>query len=98
MSIQILTDEEELALRREAFSRLTEGCLFDLGGYYFFIAIKKINERRWQVIELHSGNRSRITRGVPCEESGLDFDEMGCLNIRCPFPSVLVQDKYPMCG
>ena len=43
-SLRALTPEEELELREEAFERIREGTLFDLGGERHFLAVKKIDD------------------------------------------------------
>jgi len=80
--LRVLSEEEELELRREMFIRLTSGSLFNLGQERFFIAIKKVDEKVWEVVELSRENRQRIITGQPCEHSSLHFDEMNCLNIK----------------
>lgn len=80
--LRVLSREEELENRREAFAKLKPGSLFDLGQERFFIAIKKIDEKVWEVIELTETNKKKIISGRPCEHSSLDFDDMDCLNLR----------------
>jgi len=80
--LRVLSEEEELELRREGFARLTSGSLFNLAQERFFIAIKKVDEKVWEVVELTQENRERIIAGQPCKHSTLQFDEMNCLNIK----------------
>jgi hypothetical protein len=47
----------------------------------FFIAVKKINAKSWQVIELTETNKKKIIAGEPCSHSPLHFNEMSCLNL-----------------
>jgi hypothetical protein len=80
--LRVLSEEEELELRREGFTRLTPGSLFNLAQERFFIAVRKVDEKVWEVVELTPGNKERIITGQPCEHSSLHFDEMNCLNIK----------------
>ena len=80
--LRVLSREEELQNRREDFAKLKTGSLFDLGQERFFIAVKKIDEKVWEVIELTEINKKKITSGQPCEHSSLHFDDMVCLNLR----------------
>ena len=80
--LRVLSREEELQNRREAFAKLKPGSLFDLGQERFFIAVKKIDEKLWEVIELTEINKKRIISGQPCEYSNLHFNDMDCLNLR----------------
>ena len=80
--LRVLSKEEELQNRRDAFARLKQGSLFDLGQERYFIAVGKIGEKVWEVIELTEGNRQRIILGQPCEHTRLHFDKMTCLNLR----------------
>jgi len=79
--IKVLTEEEELAYRRESFKRLSPGCLFNLGGRKYFVAVRKLNESSWEVIELDKENLESIIKGQVCRRSTLSFDDMICLNI-----------------
>lgn len=80
--LRVLSKEEELESRREAFAKLKPGSLFDLGQERFFIAVKRINEKVWEVIELTETNKKKLISGQPCERSSLHFDDMDCLNLR----------------
>ena len=80
--LRVLSKEEELEGRREAFAKLKPASLFDLGQVRFFIAVKKIDEKLWEVIELTETNKKKIISGQSCEHSNLHFDEMDCLNLR----------------
>lgn len=80
--LRVLSREEELEGRHEAFAKLKPGSLFDLGQERFFIAVKKIDEKVWEVIELTEINKKKITSGQPCEHSNLHFNDMDCLNLR----------------
>ena len=80
--LRVLSKEEELQLRREGFTRLKSGSLFNLGQERFFIAVKKVDEKVWEVVELTRENKERIITGQPCKHSNLHFDEMNCLNIK----------------
>ena len=80
--LRVLSQKEELQARTQAFARLEQGSLFDLGQERFFIAVRKIDEKAWEVIELTEGNKRSIILGQPCEHSKLHFDEMSCLNVR----------------
>jgi len=80
--LRVLSKEEELQNRREAFKKLKSGSLFDLGQERFFIAVKKIDEKVWEVIELTEANKKKIISGQSCEHSHLHFDDMDCLNLR----------------
>lgn len=81
--MRVLSPEEELKNRRESFAKLKRGILFDLSQERFFIAVKKIDEKAWEVIELTEANTKKIISGDGCEHSRLHFDEMSCLNLRC---------------
>lgn len=80
--LRVLSKEEELQLRREGFTRLKPGSLFNLGQERFFIAVKKVDEKVWEVLELTQENKERIITLQSCEHSNLHFDEMNCLNIK----------------
>ena len=80
--LRALSKEEELQLRREEFARLKPGLLFNLGQERFFIAVKNVDRKVWEVVELTQENKERIVTGQPCEHSNLHFDEMNCLNIK----------------
>jgi len=80
--LRVLSKEEELQGRREAFAKLKPGSLFDLAQERFFIAVKKIDEKVWQVIELTQANKKKLISGQQCEHSCLHFDDMDCLNLR----------------
>jgi len=80
--LRVLSKEEELEGRREAFEKLKPGSLFDLGQERFFIAVKKLDEKVWGVIELTETNKKQIVSGQPCEHSSLHFDDMVCINLR----------------
>ena len=82
--LRALSKEEELQGRREAFAKLKPGSLFDLAQERFFIAVKKIDKKVWEVIELTETNKKKIISGQPCEHSSLHFDDMVCLNLRRP--------------
>lgn len=80
--LRVLSREEELRNRSEDFAKLKPGCLFDLAQERFLIAVKKIDEKVWEVIELTETNKKKIISGQPCERSNLHFDDMSCLNLR----------------
>lgn len=80
--LRALSKEEELQLRQEGFARLKPGLLFNLGQERFFIAVKNVDRKVWEVVELTQENKERIVTGQPCEHSNLHFDEMNCLNIK----------------
>jgi len=80
--LRVLSREEELQSRREAFVKLKPGSLFDLAQEKFFMAVRKIDEKVWEVIELTEANKKKIISGQPCEHSSLHFDDMDCLNFR----------------
>lgn len=80
--LRALSKEEELQLRREGFKRLKPGSLFNLGQERFFIPLKKVDEKVWEVVELTQENKERIITGQPCEHSNLHFDEINYLNIK----------------
>ena len=79
--LRVLSAKEELNGRRERFAQLTQGTLFDLAQRRYFIAVKKINAKSWQVIELTETNKKKIIAGEPCRHSPLHFKEMSCLNL-----------------
>jgi hypothetical protein len=60
----------------------SEDPLFNLGQERFFIAVKNVDRKVWEVVELTQENKERIVTGQPCEHSNLHFDEMNCLNIK----------------
>jgi len=80
---EVLTDEEELRLRRECFEKLKPGALFDLGQQRWFIAIGQFVDDQdvWCVIELTDENRSKITKGQLCVTSWLCFSDMMSINV-----------------
>jgi len=80
--LRVLSREEELQNRQEAFVKLKHGLLFDLGQESFFIAVKKIDEEVREVIELTEANKKKIISAQPCQYSTLHFDDMDCLNLR----------------
>ncbi len=80
--LRALSKEEELQLRQEEFTRLEPGVLFNLAQEKFFIAVKKVDQEIWEVVELTRENKDRIITGQPCQHSSLHFDEMNCLNIK----------------
>ena len=80
--LRVLSKEEELENRSEAFEKLKPGSLFDIGQKRFFIAVKKIDEEVWEVIELTEANKKKLISGQPCEHSNLHFNYMDCLNLR----------------
>ena len=79
--LRLLTPAEELRNRRKRFAQLAPKILFNLAQKRFFIAVRKVNDKTWEVVELSDGNNARILAGQPCEFSRLCFDEMDCLNI-----------------
>ena len=79
--LRLLSPAEELKGRRESFAKLTPGTLFDLAQRSYFIAVKKIDAKSWQVIELTETNKKKIIAGEPCSHSPLHFNEMSCLNL-----------------
>jgi len=58
--LKVLSEEEELRIRKNNFAKLTQGLLFDLGGRRYFIAVKKIDEKTWEVVELTESNKEKI--------------------------------------
>jgi hypothetical protein len=80
--LRVLSREEELQGRREAFAKLKPGSLFDLAQERFFIAVKKRDDHVWEVIELTEANKQKLVAGQPCAHSSLHFDDMACLNLR----------------
>jgi len=80
--LRVLSKEEELELRRDGFTKLVPGSLFNLARERFFIAVRKVNEKVWEVIELTPENKEKIITGQPCKHLNLRFDEMKCLNIK----------------
>jgi hypothetical protein len=80
--LRVLSKEEELQNRRERFARLEPGSLFDLAQKRFFLAVKKVNDYAWEVIELTETNKKTVISEQPCEHSCLHFDDMDCLNLR----------------
>lgn len=80
--LRVLSKEEELKGRREAFAKLEPGSLFDLAQGRFLIAVKAIDDKVWEVIELTEANRKKIASGQPCARLCLHFDDMVCLNLR----------------
>lgn len=81
MSMIRLTKAEEQKSRTESFARLRPDALFDLGRVCCFIAVKKLTDQEWEVIELTKGNRQKIIAGQTCETSRLHYDNMDCLNL-----------------
>jgi hypothetical protein len=79
--LRALSPKEELKHRRQSFAKLKEGTLFDLAQERVFIAVKKTDEKTWEVIELTEVNKKRIISGEACKHSVLRFDEMSCLNL-----------------
>ena len=79
--LRVLSPKEELNGRRERFAQLTQGTLFDLAQRRFFIAVKKINAKSWQVFELTETNKKKIIAGEPCSRSPLHFNAMSCLTL-----------------
>ena len=78
------TAAEELEDRTEQFNRLMVGSLFNayVGRQkFFFIAVKKINEETWQVINLVAANRELITAGQKPEQTTVTLNEMYNLNV-----------------
>ena len=65
--LRVLSKEEELQLRREGFTRLKSGSLFNLAQERFIIAVKKVDEKVWEIVELTRENKERIITGQPCE-------------------------------
>ncbi len=61
--LRVLSKEEELQNRRERFARLKPGSLFDLAQKRFFLAVKKVDEHTWEVIELTETNKKTIISG-----------------------------------
>ena len=80
--LRVLSKEEELQNRRQGFAKLTPGSLFDLAQERFFLAVKKVDEHTWEVIELTETNKKAVISGQSCEHSRLHFDDMECLNLR----------------
>jgi hypothetical protein len=80
--LRVLSKEEELEGRKRNFARIKPGSLFNLGMERFFIAVKKIDDQVWEVIELSQANKKKIISNQPCEHTTLHFDEMHCLNLR----------------
>jgi len=80
--LRVLSKEAELQNRRQGFAKLKPGSLFDLAQKRFFLAVKKVDEYMWEVIELTQTNKKTIISGQSCEHSCLHFDDMDCLNLR----------------
>lgn len=81
-SLRMLTPEEELAWCRKNFEKICEGTLFDLGRRRHFLAVKKIDDQSWEVVELDKANRLCIIKGEKVRHSVLSFDQMAGLNVR----------------
>lgn len=77
----MLSEEEELESRREAFEKMCEGDLFDLGGKKHYLAVQKIDDNSWEIIEFNKTNRLSIIKGKKARHSTLTFDRMDCLNL-----------------
>lgn len=77
----IITPEEELIKRRESFDLLKPRLLFSLSAERYFIAVNKIDDATWFVIELNPTNVEYIVNGMSVNHTLLYFDEMRCLNI-----------------
>ena len=80
--LRALTPEEELELRKKGFEKIRERSLFDLGGERHFLAVKKIDDESWEVIELDEDNRRRIISEQKVRYCVLSLDQMRCLNLR----------------
>ena len=79
--LRVLSAEEELQGRRERFAKFKQGTLFDLAQKRFFIAVKKIDENTWEVIELNEINKKKIISDDASKHSSRRFAEMNCLNL-----------------
>lgn len=80
--LRLLTPKEELASRKKNFAKIREGILFDLGGEKHFLAVKKVDDQTWEVVEFNKGNRLLIIGGQKPKHSILSFDQTRCLNVR----------------
>jgi len=79
--LQEISKEGDLRIRRERFSKITEGSLFDLSRLKYFIATERPRGDTVQAIELNSANRARIIAGKRHETTTLRFDDMLGLNV-----------------
>lgn len=79
--VRLLSPEEALAQRKEGFGKIHKGTLFDLGRKQAFLAVKKIDAKSWEVIELDKDNRDSIVKGNEAKRSILSFDQMDALNV-----------------
>lgn len=79
--VRLLSPEEALAQRKEGFGKIHEGTLFDLGRKRAFLAVKKVDAKSWEVVELSEDNRNRIIEGKKVKPSVLSFDQMDALNV-----------------
>ena len=88
----VLTEEEEVRLRRESFSQLAPGDLFSLSQERCFIMVHKGSDTDVDctpniVIELTPDNRQRIIEGRDgheAETTHIFFSEMACLRVWKP--------------
>jgi hypothetical protein len=80
--LRILTKKEELDSRKKNFNRLKPGSLFDLCQQEWFIAIRMLNKKEWEVVEWTEDNRQRFAANKVCGLTRLHFDDMRCLNLR----------------
>lgn len=86
-----LTDEEELEHRQENFKKIGPNTLFSFytvsgteAKERYCIAVNPLKNRTWNVIELTSENREKISVGRMCFTTRISFEEMNCLNILLP--------------
>jgi len=82
MYLRSLNEEEALRLRQESFKKLKRGSLFDLGMTRFFIAVRKVDEETWEVIELDDTNINNILIDKRRKRSRLHLSDMQALNLR----------------
>lgn len=83
MPIRVLTKTQELAGRAKRYKKLKRGCLFNLGGKRFFIAVTKLPNGDWDCIEFTEKNIDKIINchKLPCKRTVLNFRQMNCLNL-----------------
>lgn len=82
--LKLLTEQEELELRREAFKQLRKGSLF-VAGYpqkHYIVVSKK--KRELEVIVLDRVMLNRIVTGEECDDRSIrnvGFTDLSCLNV-----------------
>jgi len=78
---QEISKREELELRRESFSKIVKGSLFDISRLRYFIATEQPRGDTVRAVELNSANRARIIAGKRCRVILLLFDDMRNLGV-----------------